>query len=148
MEVRILPRVLVIYDSRSGHTKKAAELITEGAKKTGIDVEIKRVDDVSADDVRSADVLAIGCPTHSLTASRKMKRFMNRKEISDSLREKKGAAFTSCWVIPRAINWLKGKMGKLDMEIIDAIAVHGMPKGNEAEACKSLGERIAESAKL
>lgn len=143
-----MPRVLVIYDSWTGHTKKAAELIAEGAGKVaGVEVEVKRVNDVSADDIKPVDMVAIGCPTHVLTASWKMKRFLGRREISDSLRGKRGAAFTSCLVIPRATSWLKGKMSKLDTEIIDAIAVHSTPKGNEAEACRSLGERVAESAK-
>jgi hypothetical protein len=38
-------------------------------------------------------------------------------------------------------------MGRLDMEVVDTIAVHGTHKGGGTEVCRSLGEKIAKSAK-
>jgi hypothetical protein len=46
-----------------------------------------------------------------------------------------------------AIGQLKDKMGRLDIEVVDTIAVHGIHKGGRTEVCRSLCDKIAKSAK-
>lgn len=44
--------VLVVYDSETGNTEKAARLVAEGVKEVErIECILKRVDDVSLDDL-------------------------------------------------------------------------------------------------
>lgn len=58
-EVRRM-NVLVAYESRSGHTRRAAEAIGEAARSGGATVTVRRVADVTAAEVGEADVLFVG----------------------------------------------------------------------------------------
>jgi mRNA-degrading endonuclease RelE of RelBE toxin-antitoxin system len=57
--------VLVAYHSDSGNTEKMAQAVAEGAKAVpGTSVVLKRVGEVSADDLLSADALIVGSPVY------------------------------------------------------------------------------------
>lgn len=92
-----MAKVLVIYDSRTGNTESMAQAVGEGAKNSGIDVEIKRVAATSLNDLMAADGIIMGSPTHFGTMSEHMKALIGRSdEIFGKLAGKIGAAFTSC----------------------------------------------------
>lgn len=59
-------KLLVMYQSRSGHTKKAAEGIGKAAKNLNHEVSVKSVIEVNKADVEKADVLFIGTWVHGL----------------------------------------------------------------------------------
>jgi NAD(P)H dehydrogenase (quinone) len=44
-------KVLIIYDSESGNTEAMAYAVSEGVKSEGVDVEVKRVEEASIDDL-------------------------------------------------------------------------------------------------
>ena len=44
-------KVLIVYDSKSGNTETMANAVSEGVEEEGIDVEVKRVDEASIDDL-------------------------------------------------------------------------------------------------
>jgi flavodoxin len=52
--------VLVLYQSRSGHTRDAAEAIAQAARNLNHEVVVESVIEVRAADVANADVLFIG----------------------------------------------------------------------------------------
>ena len=57
--------VLVAYYSKTGHTEKMAHAIKEGAKEVpGTTVLLKRVEDVNASELFSADALIVGSPVY------------------------------------------------------------------------------------
>src|ERR1044071_7745041 len=57
--------VLVAYHSGTGNTEKMAQGVAEGAKSVpGSSVSVKRVGEVSADDLLSADAVVIGSPVY------------------------------------------------------------------------------------
>ena len=69
-------KVLVLFDSRSGHTARMAALVAEGAQSiSGTEVRVKSVDEAQADDVIWCDGLAVGSPTNMGILSWKMKQF-------------------------------------------------------------------------
>ena len=56
-------KVLVAYHSQSGNTERMAEAVVEGAKSlAGTIVVLKRVGQVTADDLFSSDAIIIGSP--------------------------------------------------------------------------------------
>jgi len=66
-------RILVIYDSREGTTKKIAEIVAEGARRVrGISVTLKKADSVTMKDAAAADGYAFGSPSHFGIMSGKM----------------------------------------------------------------------------
>jgi NAD(P)H dehydrogenase (quinone) len=67
-------RVLVAYHSLTGNTEKMAEGVVEGVKRRpGVAVNLKKVDEVTKQDLESADGIILGCPTYYGTLPGKMK---------------------------------------------------------------------------
>ena len=55
-------RVLVLYDSQTGHTRSMAEYVAEGASAlSGIEVRLLRVDDASKEDVPGPAMFTDAC---------------------------------------------------------------------------------------
>jgi NAD(P)H dehydrogenase (quinone) len=91
-------KALVVYDSKTGNTEKMAKAIAEGMKESALDVEVKRVDDASPEDLVGADVIVLGSPTRFASMSSKMMAFIEGSTglyRTGELRDKIGAAFTS-----------------------------------------------------
>lgn len=69
-------RILVLYDSKTGHTGKMAALVAEGAASIpDTDVRLKSLDQAKPEDVLWCDGLAVGSPTNMGVLSWNMKRF-------------------------------------------------------------------------
>jgi NAD(P)H dehydrogenase (quinone) len=67
-------RVLVAYYSLTGNTEKMAEGIVEGVKRVqGTAVSLKKVDEVTKEDLEDADGIILGCPTYYGNIPGKMK---------------------------------------------------------------------------
>ena len=56
--------VLVAYHSQSGNTESMAEALAEGARGDGAEAVVKRIGDVTQEDLESADGIALGSPGH------------------------------------------------------------------------------------
>lgn len=52
--------VLVVYESRRGHTRRAAEAIADAVRSDGATVVVKSIDAFAADDVATADAMVVG----------------------------------------------------------------------------------------
>ena len=58
-------RVLVAYHSRRGNTEKMAQGVAEGARRVkGVEVTLKKVDDVTKEDLQGAHGIVLGAPTY------------------------------------------------------------------------------------
>ena len=67
-------RILVVYYSRTGNTEKFAGGVAEGVKRVhGAAAVVKRVEDVTKEDLEAADAIALGCPTYFGNIPGKMK---------------------------------------------------------------------------
>jgi len=67
-------QVLVAYYSLSGHTKQMAQGVAEGIRRVPSAVAVvKKVDEVSKEDLESADAIILGCPTYFGNIPGKMK---------------------------------------------------------------------------
>lgn len=139
-----MPVVLVIYDTRTGNTRRAAELIAEGARERGAESFAKSIGEVGAGDILSADAVGLGCPTHFFTATRGMKKFVASN--SEALMGKKVAIFTSCARFPGALGWLRRKAAELGCEVVGELAIRGAPKGASIDDCRRLGEALYNAA--
>ena len=89
-------RILVVYYSRSGNTQKMAELIAEGARGDGVEVEVKDVESTEADDLVAADAIIAGSPTYYGGMAAELKKLLDDSvKFHGKLAGKVGAAFTS-----------------------------------------------------
>ncbi len=94
--------VLVAYHSATGHTEKMAQGVVEGARSMpGTRVVMKRVGDVAADDLFSADAVIVGSPVYWSNMSGDVKKFFDDWQLKFGvfpgfkMRNKIGAAFTT-----------------------------------------------------
>jgi len=149
-------KILVVYDSKTGNTERMAFAVAEDAKQTsGVEVNIKRADQTSLEDLLGADGIIMGSPTYYGQMSAKLKALIDESvEIHGKLEGKVGAAFTSSG------GTATGAETTL-LSILQAMLVHGMivqgrsdakhygaaavesPNEKELETCKELGKRVA-----
>ncbi|PIU50829.1 flavodoxin, partial [Candidatus Desantisbacteria bacterium CG07_land_8_20_14_0_80_39_15] len=72
-----MAKVLVLYYSRTGNTKKMAELIGEGVKKESADVDVKDVKEIKVEALLNYDGIIIGSPTYYGTLAAEIKKFLD-----------------------------------------------------------------------
>ena len=94
--------VLVTYHSATGNTEKMAQGVAEGARAVaGTSVVLKRVGEVAANDLLSADALIVGSPVYFGNMSGEVKTFFDNWTLKFDLfrdrkmRNKVGAAFAT-----------------------------------------------------
>ncbi|HTY75467.1 MAG TPA: flavodoxin family protein [Candidatus Nanoarchaeia archaeon] len=149
-------KILVVYDSKTGHTEKMALSVARGAETAGAEVTVKRVDTVKMKELQEADGIIMGSPTYFGQMSSKLKHIIDDSiELHTQLTGKVGAAFTN------SAGTASGAETTL-LSIIQAMLIHGMivqgnaemqhygvaaqgvPKPRELEACEELGARVAQ----
>jgi len=65
MEGRLLVKVIVVYDTKYGNTKLAAEKIVEGMREVeGIETTMSDVEEINLEKVTDYDAILIGSPNH------------------------------------------------------------------------------------
>lgn len=152
--------VLVIYYSQTGNTKKMAESIVEGIKKeAGLEVLIKDVKDVNADELLKYEAIIIGSPTYYGTMAAPIKKLLDESvKFHGKLDGKVGAAFAS------SANVGGGNETTI-LDILNAMLIHGMiiqgdsqgdhygavsigsPDSRATKQCIRLGNRVAKLVK-
>jgi len=147
---------IVIYHSRSGNTKKMAEIVAESMNEAGLPTECKAVSDVKAEDLLDYDAIVIGSPTYYGHMAGPIKQlFDDTVSFHGKLDGKVGAAFTSSANIGGGNETTI--MGILEAMLIAGLVIQGDPKGDHygpvsigkpdervRRQCKRRGQRIAE----
>jgi len=151
-----MPKILVVYDSKTGHTEKMAFAVAEGAKQVkGIDVMVKKASETSNEDLLNADGIIIGSPTYYGQMSAKVKKLFDKSvKIHGQLEGKVGGAFTSSGGIASGaettlLSILQAMLihgmiiqGRAKTEHYGAVSV-GSPKDRDINSCRALGKRVA-----
>jgi NAD(P)H dehydrogenase (quinone) len=95
-------KVLVAYHSVSGNTERMAEAVVEGARSVaGTDVVLKRVGQITADELFSADAIIVGSPVYWSNMSGEVKTFFDNWQFKFGvfpefkMKNKVGAAFAT-----------------------------------------------------
>jgi len=114
-------RVLVVYYSRSGNTKKMAELVAKGVKEVeGVEVEVKAVQEAKVEELLDVDGLVIGSPTYYGSMASEVKKFIDESvKLHGKLEGKIGGAFSS------SANIAGGNETTI-MDILKSLLIHGM----------------------
>jgi len=152
-------RVLIIYDSRTGNTEKMAYAVGEGVREEGVEVEVKRVDEASVDELPEYDGLILGSPVYYGQATARIKELIDASvKYHGRLEGKVGAAFASSGGVH------SGAETTL-LSLIHALLIHGMvvqgtpgrnhygavsvgaPDEEDLRACREMGWRVARLVK-
>lgn len=148
--------ILVVYDSKTGHTESMAAAVAEGIEVVdGMQVIVKRVEETSLADLQAADGIILGSPTYYGEMSAKLKDLIDRSvDIHGKLEGKVGSAFTSSGGVACGAETTL-------LSIIQTMLIHGMivqgrsrtahygaaavgaPNEEEWQSCRDIGERTA-----
>lgn len=95
-----MAKVLVVYASDYGSTKKMAETIAEGVRSVpGANCVIRPAEETSADDMTSSDAIIFGSPVHMGSMDWRMKKLIDNicsgLWMKDALNGKVGAVFAT-----------------------------------------------------
>jgi NAD(P)H dehydrogenase (quinone) len=159
-----MAKILVLYYSKDGNTRRMAGYVAEGAAQVpGSEVRLKSVDEAGREDVYWCDGLAAGSPTYLGTVAAEMKKFWEDL-LPDwqKLDGRIGCAFSSQggWgggaeLTCQALLTILVNFGFLVFGVPDysghQFTAHygatqaGEPRSEkEIEACRRLGRRLAE----
>lgn len=149
-------KILVVYDSKTGHTEKMALSVVRGAEEMGAKVIAKRVEAVKMQELQDADGIIMGSPTYFGQMSSKLKHIIDDSiGLHTRLTGKVGGAFTN------SAGTASGAETTL-LSIIQAMLIHGMivqgnaemqhygvaaqgePRLRDLKACEELGARVAQ----
>ncbi len=141
-----MPKILVLYYSRTGNTEKMAKAVVEGAKTVqGVDVELAFKAD--PEKLMGFDAIIIGIPTYHHDMTVDMKKLFEEAAVKNIvLKGKIGAAFGSYgWSgeAPRLI--IEIMKNRFEMEVPEPpLLLKYAPDQAGIEKCKEFGRRIAE----
>jgi NAD(P)H dehydrogenase (quinone) len=89
---------LVVYYTRTGNTEQLARGVGEGARRVpGVETVVKRVNDVSREDLQAADGIILGCPTYFANIPGEMKTILDdwNWKLKVDFTDKVGGAFAT-----------------------------------------------------
>lgn len=154
-----MPKIGVSYYSRSGNTQKMAEFVSREVKEEGVEVELKRIEDTTLEDLLGWDGIIVGSPTYYGAAAAPIKDLFDRSDkYHGRLEGKVGGAFTSSANIG-------GGNETTILSLLQMMLIHGMiipgsfegdhygpvsieePDERVRVQCKALGRRIARLVK-
>lgn len=153
-----MAKILVLYYSRSGNTRKMAEAVAEGVKNTGAQLTLCDLKNCTLEQLLDHDGIVAGSPTYYGQVAGALKEFFDRSvKYHGKLEGKVGGAFASSGV-------LGGGNETTVLSILQMMLVHGMivqgqsktnhygavsieaPDESALEQCRLLGERVSKLA--
>jgi len=150
-----MSKVLVVYYSRGGNTKKMAEFVARGVESAGAGCELKEAGKVKAPELLNYDGIIIGSPTYYGGMASEIKKLLDESvSLHGGLEGRVGGAFSSSANIG-------GGNETTILNIITAMLIHGMivqgthegdhygpvsigaPDSRVERQCAALGKRVA-----
>ncbi len=141
--------VLILYYSRGGRTEGLAKAVAEGVERKQGSATVKRVDYATVNDFISCDAVAFGSPNYFSYMAGVMKDFFDKAlSIREKVSGKPAAAFSSGGgASDAALTSLEGMIVSFRLEkVADGVVSQGEPGEMDLEACRKLGEVLAERA--
>jgi len=151
-------KVLILYYSRTGNTKRMAEHAARGAQEAGGEVTLKKVEEAKAEELLNYDAIIIGSPVYYGSMAAEVKKLLDESvEFHGQLEGKVGAGFSSSANIG-------GGNETTILDILNAFLIHGMvvqgiPSGDHygpvsigspderaRKQCQELGRRVVRLA--
>lgn len=140
-----MPKILILYYSRTGNTEKMANAVAEGAKSIpGLEVELTYI--ATPEMLQEYDAIAVGTPTYHHDTTTDIKRLFEEAAVKNiNLKGKVGAAFGSYgWSgeAPKLV--LEIMKNRFEMNVIEPpLLIRYAPDQLGLEKCRELGRRIA-----
>jgi multimeric flavodoxin WrbA len=146
-----MAKVLVVYHSLGGETKKMADAIAKGASQVpGTTIVVKTGIEATLDDLLSCDAIALGSPDYFSYMAGGVKDFLDRTYYPSQgkVEGKPAVTFGSAGgppdnvlrVLDQAVGWFKLK------KVADSVGASGKVTPQVLTACEELGAKLAKAA--
>ncbi len=148
-----MPKILITYYSRSGHTAKMAEAIAQGAKEIeDVEVILKRVEETTNNDLLVADAIVLGSPTYFRLPAWPIKKLIDESiKVYGKLRGKLGGVFTSTgsrYGGEICLKALKDMLEEHGIRVVgNGVLAIEEPDREELKKCQDYGKAIAREVK-
>lgn len=151
-----MPKALILYHTKTGHTKKMALAIAEGIQAEKVSVTVTEIAKANIDDLVESDAIVLGSPCYYGTMAAEVKAFLDASvKYHGKLTGKVGGAFACSGI-------LGGGNETTVLSLVQALLIHGMtvpgcarishygpvavadPDPRALEECVQYGRRIGE----
>ncbi len=142
-----MPKILILYYSRSGNTEKMAKAVAEGAKNAG-NMEVELNYHVETDELDKFDAILLGAPTYHHDMPIDMKKLFEEAAAKGiTLKGKVGAAFGSYgWSGEAPKLLLEIMTNKFEMRVAEPpLLAKYEPDKNMLNMCRAFGRRVSET---
>jgi NAD(P)H dehydrogenase (quinone) len=144
-----MAKVMVIYYSKTGNTRKLAELIAEGAREvSGVEVEMIELPGGDMAAVAAADGYAIGSPDYFSYPAGHVKTFFDEAlALKEQLSGKPSVAFCTHGGGGRALAPLEKLSEALGLRhAVPGVICAGAPADKAAEDARAAGRSLGQAA--
>jgi flavorubredoxin len=140
-------KLAIIYGTGFGNTGLMAKGIEEGAKSAGLEVLIRKIDEVSTGDVEKADAIAIGLATYKGAGMPTVIKYVESL-AKVPLKGKVGTAFGSYGWSGEGPLVITKMLSGYGMDVIEPpLRIKRIPEEEGLEDCRKLGKLIADKLK-
>ncbi|MDR0357026.1 MAG: flavodoxin [Clostridiales Family XIII bacterium] len=141
-----MSKMVIVYWTQTGNTKKMADLIAEGARDAGAEADVFDVSGIAADRTAEYERIALGCPSMGAEVLEEDAFQPFYDELSEKLAGKKVALFGSYgwgdgeWMR----NWRDAaKESGANLFGDEGLIVNYEPAGDDIARCKDFGNGFA-----
>jgi len=150
-------KVLIVYETKYGNTKKAAETIGEVIKEAGNEVTVVKVDAVEMDSIKDYGTIVIGSPTYASSQAGSIKKFISSLSVEKDTKivvfdTHSGDGISTGGPLRRAVKKMEKQIQKNPnlTKIMNGlqVAVKGIQGPlieGELEKCKAFAKEIAKN---
>ena len=141
-------KLTILYGTGFGNTGLMAKAIAEGATNAGLEVILKKFDEVSPGDVEKADAIAIGLATYKGAGMPRVIEYV-KSLAKVPLKGKLGTAFGSYGWSGEGPLVVSDMLSSYGMNVIEPpLRIKRIPDEEGLDTCRNLGKAIAEHIKL
>ncbi len=141
-----MSKVAVVYWSGTGNTQAMADLVAEGAKDAGAEVDVFTSAEFSADQMDQYDAIAFGCPSMGAEQLEESEFEPMFDQCRPKLNGKKIGLFGSYgWGDGEWMRtWEDTCQGDGAVLVDQGVICNEAPDDEASEACKALGKAISQ----
>ena len=138
-----MSKVAIVFWSGTGNTEAMAELVAEGARSAGADVELIQAADFSADRLDDSGASAFGCPAMGSEELESDEFQPVWDEVKGELGDKKVALFGSYeWAEGEWMETWRADADEAGVNVVDTVIAYDEPDDDAAAACRALGAEL------
>ena len=141
-----MDKIYVIFWTMVGNTQAMAEAVADGIRKAGKEAEVAFVGTVLADTLKDASAFALGCPAMGAEVLEESAMEPFVMEVEGFAAGKKIALFGSYgWGDGEWMRDWEARMMAAGAEVVggEGVICHETPDEEGLEACRKLGEKLA-----